>query len=222
MSPCTGVDSLSSDGSIGDIDEGVLDEGEFGAPGVHAFGCLPGPGSITQTGACLVPDQGVILFTGIPGGGIEGCPGLIQEDDPSPGDVIEGATVDVSTGGCRPGPESVRLTPPVLTPLHHVTEWTVVPDDLTDPEILLPDRGVLVLVRGSTIAGGVLADPGQVVQVTGDIVPQPPPATVQDDAILLSVVVVGLILGPEELPDYLTVHPSPDIGSGPVEGGVVC
>lgn len=48
-----------------------------------------------------------------------------------------------------------------------------------------------------------LADPVQVVEVAADVVPEPGSATVEDDAVLLAVVVVGLVLAPAGLENHL-------------------
>ena len=48
-----------------------------------------------------------------------------------------------------------------------------------------------------------LAYPVQVVEVTADVVPQPGSTAVQDDAVLLAVVVVGLVLAPLRLVNHL-------------------
>lgn len=44
----------------------------------------------------------------------------------------------------------------------------------------------------------------KIVEVAADVVPEPGPTAVQDNAVLLAVVVVGLVLAPVRLLDDLT------------------
>lgn len=49
----------------------------------------------------------------------------------------------------------------------------------------------------------VLADPVEVVKVAAHVVPQPSAASVEDDAVLLPVVIIWLVLAPSRLGNYL-------------------
>lgn len=49
----------------------------------------------------------------------------------------------------------------------------------------------------------VLADPVKVVQIAPDVVPQPGPSAVENDAVLLAVVVIRLVFTPRRLGYHL-------------------
>ena len=183
------------------IKNSVWNEWQLWAPRVQTFGSNSAPGSVPETSSCLVSNQSVVLVTTVLGGWIEVGPSVsltvFADEQNSPTiNVRKTTTGDIFAARRWFWPESVRQTFPGFNAFQFKSNRTLVTDFFPDSVVFIENDGQLWFVRRSTIGRIVLTNPGKVVKVTGDIVPQPFPSSVENDAILLTIVIIWLIFRP--------------------------